>query len=79
MDRDLRHVVTGRKNWMAFAGRLYSLVKGCKLAGIQVEGYLRGYSCGPRSRRCPASRIAELTPWGWAEARAADLAAAANA
>ena len=44
-ERDLRHVVTGRKNWLTFAsergglvaGRLYSLLMSCKLAEVNVE------------------------------------------
>lgn len=43
-ERDLRHVVTGRKNWLTFgsqrsgevAGRLYSLATSSELAGIKV-------------------------------------------
>ena len=58
------------------AGRLYSLVMSCKLAEINVEVYLEDVL--KRVSTTPASRIAELTPWGWAEARAADLAAAAK-
>ncbi|MEN8184801.1 MAG: IS66 family transposase [Myxococcota bacterium] len=78
-ERDLRHVVTGRKNWMTFgsergglvAGRLYSLVMSAKLAGINVETYLEDVLV--RIATTPASCIAELTPWGWAEARAAEI------
>ncbi|MEM7202547.1 MAG: IS66 family transposase [Planctomycetota bacterium] len=80
-ERDLRHVVTGRKNWMTFAserggqvaGRLYSLVMSCKLAGANVEAYLEDLLV--RVAATPMSRIGELTPWGWAEARAAETAA----
>lgn len=83
-ERDLRHVVTGRKNWMTLAsergglvaGRLYSLVMSAKLAGINVERYLEDVLA--RVAVTPASRIAELTPWGWAEARAAELADGAS-
>lgn len=77
-ERDLRHVVTGRKNWLIFgsqrggevAGRLYSLVMSCKLIGIDPEAYLK--DALSRVATTPASKIAELTPWGWAAKRAAD-------
>ena len=76
-ERNLRHVVTGRKNWMMFASengghvaaRLYSLVMSCKLAGVNVEEYLRDVLVAVSET--PASRIAELTPWAWARARGA--------
>ena len=74
-ERDIRHVVTGRKNWMtlasekggAVAARLYSLVVTCKLAQINVEAYLEDVLT--KVATTPASRIAELTPWGWARAQ----------
>jgi transposase len=77
-ERDLRHVVIGRKNWMTFgserggvvAGRLYSLVMSAKLAEIDVEVYLKDVL--GRVATTPSSRIAELTPWGWAAARATE-------
>ena len=76
-ERDLRHVVTGRKNWQIFgserggqvAARLYSLVISCKLAKVNVETYLEDVLIAVATT--PASRVAELTPWGWAKARAA--------
>lgn len=76
-ERDLRHVVTGRKNWLTFAserggrvaGRLYSLVMSAKLARINVEEYLEDLL--NRVSITPMSRIAELTPWAWAQTRAA--------
>jgi len=77
-ERDIRHVVIGRKNWMTFAsqrggevaGRLYSLVASCKLNGVNVEEYLEDLL--RRISTTPMSRISELTPWGWAKARAAE-------
>ncbi len=76
-ERDLRHVVTGRKNWMTLASekggnvaaRLYSIVLSCKLAKVNVERYLEDVLVAVATT--PSSRIAELTPWGWAKARAA--------
>lgn len=76
-ERDLRHVVTGRKNWLTFASekgghvaaRLYSLVVSCKLAGVNVETYLEDVLTAVATT--PASRIDQLTPWGWAKAQGA--------
>jgi transposase len=72
-ERDLRHVAVGRKNWLVFASprggdvacRLYSLVLSCKQSGVDPESYIEGV-LGAISTT-PASRIAELTPWAWAD------------
>ena len=81
-ERDLRHVVTGRKNWLIFgsqrggevAGRLYSLVMSCKLAEIDPMAYLEDALALISTVK--ASDIAHLTPWGWkAMQRRAELAA----
>ena len=77
-ERDLRHVVTGRKNWLLFgsarggvvAGRLYSLVMSCKLNGVNVSEYIEDVL--GRISTTPASEIAKLTPWGWSAERAAE-------
>jgi transposase len=79
-ERDLRHVVKGRVNWLIFASprggevacRLYSLMLSCKENGVDPEAYLEDVLA--RVSTTPASRIAELTPWGWAEARATEVA-----
>ncbi len=42
----------------------------CKLADINVEAYLEDVL--NRVATTPSSQIAELTPWGWAAARAAE-------
>ena len=76
-ERDLRHVVTGRKNWLIFgsqrggevAGRLYSLVMSSKLAGGNVSDDLE--DALSLISTTPASEIATLTPWGWKAAQAA--------
>ncbi len=76
-ERDLRHVVTGRKNWLMLgsekggrvAARLYSLVISCRLANVNVERYLEDVLVAVATT--PASRVGELTPWGWARARGA--------
>ena len=70
----LRIVAVGRKNWL-FAGSmeganraalLYTLARGCKLAGVEPFRYFRDVLL--RVATHPASRIAELTPSGWAAA-----------
>jgi len=81
-ERDLRHVVTGRKNWGHFAsrrggvvaGRLYSLTMSCKLNGLNVTEYIEDVL--GRISTTPASEIAKLTPWGWAAERARERQAA---
>lgn len=81
-ERDLRHAVTGRKNWLFFgsprggevAGRLYSLVMSCKLAGVDPAAYLEDALSLVSTVR--ANDIALLTPWGWKAMRAAGSAAA---
>ena len=83
-ERDLRHVVTGRKNWLIFksqrggdvAGRIFSLVMSSKLAGINVMAYLEDALSLISTTK--ASDIAKLTPWGWKAAQL-DAAASANA
>jgi len=77
-ERDLRHVVVGRNNWLVFASprggevacRLYSLVLSCKENGVDAQAYIEDLLT--RVSTTPASRIAELTPWAWAAARAAE-------
>ena len=74
-ERDLRHVVVGRNNWMVFASprggevasRLYSLVLSCKHAGADPEAYIQDVLV--RVSTTPASQIASLTPWAWVAAR----------
>jgi transposase len=82
-ERDLRHVVVGRKNYSFFgspkggevAGRLYSLVMSCKLADVDPAAYLEDALSLISTVR--ASDIASLTPWGWKAMRdAADGLAA---
>ena len=77
-ERDLRHIVVGRANWLVFASprggevacRLYSLVLSCKENGVDPQAYIEDVLT--RISTTPASRIRELTPWGWAAARAAE-------
>ncbi len=74
-ERDLRHIVVGRNNWLAFASprggevasRLYSLVLSCKHAGADPAAYLEDVL--QRVSTTPAREIAALTPWAWAKAR----------
>ena len=80
-ERDLRHVVLGRNNWLAFASprggevasHLYSLVLSCKHAGADPEAYLEDVLL--RVSTTPASEIASLTPWAWAKARQSEAGA----
>lgn len=68
----------GRKNWQIFASpkggevacRLYSLVLSAKLNGVDPREYIEDVL--GRLSTTPHSRIAELTPWGWAAARRAE-------
>ena len=73
-ERQLRAVAVGRKNWL-FAGSmagahraalLYSLIQGCRLAGVEPFRYLKDVLL--RVATHPHSRIAELTPRAWAQA-----------
>ena len=74
-ERDLRHIVVGRNNWLVFASprggevacRLYSLMLSCKENGVDPQAYVEDLLT--RVSTTPASRISELTPWGWAAAR----------
>lgn len=76
-ERDIRHLAVGRKNWLVFgsprggevACRLYSLVLSCMLNGVDPREYIEDVL--GRLSTTPASRVAELTPWGWAAKRAA--------
>ena len=75
-ERALRHVVTGRKNWMFFGSqkggevgaRLFSLIATCKAMDINPEAYLEDVI--RKIDTTPASEIARLTPWAWAEEQA---------
>lgn len=77
-ERDLRHLAVGRKNWLVFgsqrggevACRLYSLMLSCKQCGANPEAYLEDVLM--KVATTPASQIATLTPWAWAEAQRAE-------
>ena len=72
-ERTVKPVAIGRKNWlfsgsMAGAHRaavIYSLVQSCRLVNIDPFVYIRDVLLRVASH--PQSRIAELTPKGWAE------------
>ena len=76
-ERDLRHAVVGRKNYMFFgsqkggevAGRLYSLVMSCKLVGVDPGAYFEDVLS--LISEVQATDIALLTPWGWKAMRGA--------
>jgi transposase len=76
-ERQLRGVAVGRKNWL-FAGSmkglhraalLYSLVHSAKLNGVEPWAYLKDVL--DRLPSHPHTRLAELLPRQWAQARAA--------
>ncbi|TWB36936.1 transposase IS66-like protein [Nitrospirillum viridazoti] len=84
VERSIRPLVLNRKNAL-FAGHdrgaenwavIASLIETCKLQGVNPEAYLAdvltrlvdGWS---------NARLAELTPWAWAEAQATAVRAAA--
>jgi transposase len=70
----LRPLAVGRKNWLVFgsprggavACRLYSLVLSCRAVRLNPELYLDAVLRAVATT--PASEIASLTPWAWAEA-----------
>ena len=75
-ERAMRRVAVGRKNWL-FAGSdqggrnaaiIYSLIETCARCGINPHQYLTDVLV--RVGTHPQSRVAELTPRGWAAARA---------
>lgn len=65
-------MVVDRNNWMVFASqhggevasRLYSIVLSCKHAGVDPEAYIEDVLM--RVSTTPASEVASLTPWAWA-------------
>lgn len=75
-ERGMRDVAVGRKNWL-FTGSpeggqraalLYSLINSAKLQKLDPFEYLRDVI--DRVSTHPASRVAELTPRAWKQARA---------
>jgi len=76
-ERDLRHIIIGRKNWMIFASvrggqvacRLYSLMLSCRQNEVNPEAYIADVLMAVATT--PAAEIARLTPWAWAEDRRA--------
>lgn len=71
VERALRQVAVGRKNW-GFAGSalgaergaaLYSIVVSCRELGVDPYEYLRDVI--PRLGTTPASEVASLTPRAW--------------
>ena len=53
----------GAQNWAMLA----SLIETCKLHGVNPEAYLTDVLTR-LVNNWPNSRLAELTPWGWAAA-----------
>lgn len=78
VERAIRHIAIGRKNWM-FAGSErgawvsclhFSIVSCCKALDIDPEVYIADTLEAVATT--PASDVAQLTPWAWAERRAAE-------
>ena len=71
LERLLRGVALGRKNYLHFASEgggvagavAYSLIESCKLADVEPWAYLKGVLM--RVWTHPADRIAELMPRHW--------------
>jgi transposase len=71
VERQMRAVAIGRKNWMFCgspqagnaAGVMYGLLNTCKLQGVNSEAWLRDVLI--RIRDHPKDRMAELTPRIW--------------
>jgi len=75
VERSMRPIALNRKNAL-FAGSdegaehwamLASLIETCKLHGVNPEAYLTDVLTR-LVNNWPNSRLAELTPWGWAAA-----------
>jgi hypothetical protein len=80
-ERALRGVALGRKSWL-FAGSdrggdraaaMYSLIYTAKLNGVDPRAWLADVLA--RIADHPASRLHELLPWNWAQARERKAAA----
>ena len=77
-ERDIRHIITGRKNWLLFASprmgevacRLYSLILSCIQNEVNPEAYIEDVLMAVATT--PMSEIANLTPWAWNRARAVE-------
>ena len=82
-ERALRGIALGRKSWL-FAGSdrggdraaaMYSLIITAKLNGVDPRAWLADVLA--RIADHPASRLDELLPWNWKQARDAAIAKAA--
>lgn len=77
-ERDIRHIITGRKNWLLFASprggevacRLYSLILSCIQNEVNPQAYIEDVLMAVATT--PMSEIASLTPWAWNRARAVE-------
>lgn len=85
-ERDLRHVVVGRKNWLVFASlkcgevacQMYSLTLTCKQNGVDPEACPAAMPDAVGTT--PSSEIASLARWAWAKRTgAADCGAGSRA
>ena len=83
-ERALRTVALGRNNWMVLgsprggraACQIYSLILSCKAIGVNPEAYILDLLS--RISTTQATDIASLTPWAWAQARNAAIAASVD-
>jgi hypothetical protein len=84
VERSIRPLVLNRKNAL-FAGHdkgaenwavIASLIETCKLQGVNPEAYLADVLTRLVDG-WPNARLAELTPWAWAEAQAITMRSAA--
>lgn len=73
VERSIRPYALGRKNWLQFGseegGRrsaiLMTLMENCRAHGVDPQLYL--WDALMRIGKCPASKVQDLTPWGWKE------------
>jgi len=77
-ERTMRRVALGRKNWLFTgsedggkrAANLYSIIESCRLADVNVHEYLADVL--ERVNTHPSSRVDELIPRAWKDARFAE-------
>lgn len=85
VERAIRPLKLGAKNWLAVGhpnagprlANLFTVVENCRLLGLDPEAYLIDLIA--RLPGHPASRVAELLPRAWSQARPAPAAPAALA
>lgn len=76
-ERDLRHIVVGRNNWMIFASqlggevasRLYSIVLSCRQNKVNPEAYFESALVAVTQAGSSGIDFENLTPWAWKKGR----------